>query len=150
MNSNPTVDRYLRDKAMDCIDHALGRPVWPLLETYRNHFATTSADAMGFESNPHWEFYGAHDRMAFYSVTYAGRQALADYLDRLGIDEQRRAYLVTYEGCETIVPARSRSHARYSHYLTISDCFSELTFGDFIKASSVRLASPATDRRAAA
>lgn len=35
---NPTVNRYLKDKAMDHIDHALGRPVDPLRESYRNHF----------------------------------------------------------------------------------------------------------------
>lgn len=141
MNSNPKVNRYLRDKAMDRIDHALGRPVWPLRETYRNHYATTSADAMCFEANPHWEFCGAQDRMAFYAVTDAGRQALSDYLETLDVDERHRAYVVTYEGYESTIPARSRSHARYANWLRISDSFSELTFGEFIKNSSVRAAS---------
>lgn len=141
MNSNPKVNRYLRDKAMDRIDHALGRPVWPLRETYRNHYATTSADAMGFESNPHWEFCGAQDRMAFYAVTDAGRRALADYLETLDVGERHRAYVVTYEGYEVIVSARSRAHARYANWLRLSDSFSELTFGEFIKNSRVRLAA---------
>lgn len=141
MTENPTVNRYLRDKSMDHIDHALGRPVWPLRETYRNHFATTSADSMGFEDNPHWEFCGAQDRMAFYAVTDAGRKALADHLDTLDVGERHRAYVVTYEGYDVIVPAKSRSHARYANWLRISDCFSELTFGEFIKNSRVRLAA---------
>lgn len=141
MNENPTVNRYLRDKAMDRIDHALGRPVWPLRETYRNHFATTSAVAMDFEDNSHWEFCGAQGRMAFYAVTDAGRQALAGYLETLDVGERTRAYVVTYEGYEVIVPAKSRAHARYTNWLRISDSFSELTFGEFIKNSSVRLAA---------
>lgn len=141
MSENPTVNRWLKDRAMDRIDHALGRPVWPLRETYRNHFATTSADAMDFEGNPHWEFCGSQDRMAFYAVTAEGRQALADYLATLDVDQQHRAYVVTYGGYERVVPAKSRAHARYSYFLEISDSFSELTFGDFIKASSARLAA---------
>jgi hypothetical protein len=140
MSENPPVNRDLKDKAMDRIDHALGRPIWPLRETYRNHYATTSADAMDFEANPHWAFCGAQDRMAFYAVTDAGRQALTAYLETLEVGERTRAYVVTYEGYETIVPAKSRSHARYANWLRISDSFTELTFGEFVKNAKVRLA----------
>ncbi|MCL8000024.1 hypothetical protein M8994_17445 [Brucella sp. 21LCYQ03] len=39
INDNPTVNRYLKVKALDLIDHGLGRPTFPLQETYRNYFA---------------------------------------------------------------------------------------------------------------
>lgn len=140
---NPTVNRWLKDKAMDRIDHALGRPVWPLRESHRNHYATCidSETAKDFDASPFWERIPASGTMAFYGVTDAGRQALANHLETLDVGERRRAYVVTYEGCSRVVPARSRAHARYAEYLTISDCFSELTFGEFIRNSSVRVAS---------
>lgn len=142
-SENPSVNRWLKDKAMDHIDHALGRPVWPRRKTYRNHFSTDAGGptAAAFESSPYWRKYGQHRDMAFFLVTSAGREALAAHLDGLDVGERHRAYEVTYEGQSRIVPAKSRSHARYSEYLTISDCFSELTFGEFIKHSSVRLAA---------
>lgn len=140
---NPSVNRYLKDKAMDHIDHALGRPVWPLRETYRNHFATaaTGTKAAEFTASPNWELMGQRDDMAFFAVTDLGRNALADHLDRLNASERHRAYVVTFEGLSCIVPAKSRSSARYSEYLAFSDCRSDLTFGYFIKNSSVRLAA---------
>lgn len=42
MSENLRVDRYLENQAMDHIDHALGRPLDPLGETYRNFYATGS------------------------------------------------------------------------------------------------------------
>lgn len=143
MTENPSVNRWLKDKAMDHIDHAIGRPVWPLRETYRNHFATdaTGTIAIDFAFSPYWARVGQQGDMAFFAVTTAGRKALAAYLDGMDVGERQRAYVVTYEGHSRIVSAKSRSHARYSEYLTISDCFSELTFGEFIKHSSVRLAA---------
>lgn len=140
MGTNPSVNRCLDDKAMDRIDHALGRPVWPLRETYRNHFATdaTGTLAVDFAFSCHWERLGQSGDMAFFAVSEAGRKALSAYLVEIG--DQYRAFVVSYEGYEQIVPARSRSAARYAQYLTISDCFSDLTFAEFIGASSVRLA----------
>ncbi|WP_319533384.1 hypothetical protein [uncultured Cohaesibacter sp.] len=35
---NHSVNRSLDDKAMDAIDHALGRPVDPMSESYRNYY----------------------------------------------------------------------------------------------------------------
>lgn len=32
------VNRYLKDKAMDRMDHALGCPVDPMQETFRNYY----------------------------------------------------------------------------------------------------------------
>lgn len=142
MTNNPAVNRYLKDEDMDRIDHALGRPVWPLRETYRNHYATDASGtlAVDFAFSSHWEKSGQRGDMAFFTVTEAGRKALSDYLDELDIGERHRAYIVTFEGHDDIIPAKSRAHARYANWLQISDCFAELTFGEFIKSSSVRLA----------
>ena len=143
MDSNPTVNRYLRDKTMDHIDHALGRPIWPLRESYRNCFATDIRTnlAAEFQESPHWEL-GSVDQngMGFFYVTQAGREALAAHLDGLDVGERHRAYVVDYAGYSSVVPAKSRAHARYSKWLDISDCCADLTFGDFIKNSSVRVA----------
>lgn len=142
MSPNPAVNRYLVDKEMDRIDHALGRPIWPLRETYRNHYATDSNGtlAIDFAFSRHWEKTGQHGDMAFFSVTDAGRKSLSDYLEGLDVGERNSAYAVTYEGHTSIVPAKSRAHARYALWLDISDCFAELTFGEFIRASTVRAA----------
>lgn len=143
MRDNPVVNRYLKDKAMDRIDHALGRPTWPLRETYRNHYATNASGPLAreFISSPNWEPLGQRDDMAFFAVTETGRQVLTEHLARLDAGERDRAYIVTFQSYRTIVPAKSRAHARYSQWLSIRDVYSELTFGEFIKDSSVRVAA---------
>lgn len=143
MSENPSVNRHLHDKAMDHIDHALGRPIWPLRETYRNHFATGIGQtlALEFEASPYWRRLPANGSMAFYAVTDAGRQALANHLGGLDVDERHRAYVVSYEGQSWIEPAKSRGRARYSAYLKISDVFNEITFADFCRSTTVRAAA---------
>lgn len=137
---NPSVNRYLKDKAMDHIDHALGRPVWPLRESYRNYFATDSESdlAKAFEASPHWKRRNVAGRMAYYSVTQSGREALAEYLKQQ--DNAARVFVVTFDGHSRIVPAKSHGAARYSYFLEISDCFSDLTFVEFARQSRVSVA----------
>lgn len=136
---NPSVDRYLEDKAIDHIDHALGRPVWPLRESYRNYFATPpdSDLARKFDVSTYWEFRNSHGDMAWYSVTDAGRQALSEYLAQTRAD---RAYVVRFQGYDRIVPAATPSKARYAYWLEISDCLGDMRFGDFAKSTQVRRA----------
>ncbi len=61
---NPPVNRYFVDKHFDHIDHALGRPIYPLRETFRNHFATDAngGRATDFDASPHWTKTGQRDR----------------------------------------------------------------------------------------
>ncbi|TIS78013.1 MAG: hypothetical protein E5W94_11485 [Mesorhizobium sp.] len=141
MTDNPTVNRWLEDKDMDHIDHALGRPIYPLRATYRNHFAIDASSTMaaGFDASPHWTKRGQRDDMAFYSVTEAGRQALADHLSK--IKDPWRAFLVSFDGYSSIVPERNRNKAKYSYYLMVSDSWSELTFSAFCKRATVRNAA---------
>lgn len=141
VRDNPSVNRYLKDKAMDLIDHALGRPVWPLRETYRNHFATVidGVTAKAFDASPFWERIPASGSMAFYRVADAGRAALDRHLAAL--ERPWRAYAVYYEGQCWIEPAKSRGNVRYRAWLKISDLYSELTFAGFCRASKVRIAA---------
>ncbi|MBZ9600689.1 hypothetical protein [Phyllobacterium chamaecytisi] len=137
--NNPSVNRYLHDKSIDHIDHALGRPIFPLLESHRNYFATSSGTKQAeFSASPNWEKLGQRDDMAYFAVTETGRWALSDYLAKQ--EQPWKAFVVEFDGYTRIVPAKSRSAARYSYYLEVSDCWSELKFGDFMKRSKVRAA----------
>lgn len=140
MSENPSVNRCLNDKALDYIDHALGRPAWPLRESYRNYFAIQpNRDlAREFEASPHWKRDGRVGRLICFRVTDEGRKALADHLAALRLDS---VFVVTFEGHDRIVPAATPSKARYSHFLDVSDVVPDLTFGDFLCRSRVRRAA---------
>ncbi|RVO30333.1 hypothetical protein [Sinorhizobium meliloti] len=137
MISNPRVNRYLKDKAMDHIDHALGRPVDPTGETYRNHFATgvDSQEAKAFGASENWELDGLVRGMAYFSVTGAGRKALADHLKAIG--DPWRPYAVEWNEETCIYAATSESDAKKRAYSSASDVFSDLTFRKFDREASV-------------
>lgn len=150
MSENPTVNRYLTDKAMDRLDHALGRPLDPLGKTYRCYFAVgkDSDLAAEFRASPHWEEgREVPGGLASFHPTQEGRQALADHLKATG--DPHRGYLVSFEGHTTMVVAKSRSGARYSYFLRISDCLPDMTFGDFVERCAVWVASPTRRSEAA-
>lgn len=137
------VNRCLKDKAMDHIDHALGRPLDPMAETYRDHFACDpdSAEAKAFRASPFWaeaKPAGWANTMAFFYVTDEGRAALRDHLKSIG--DKHKEYHVRFEGYTSSVVATSPSKARYACWLKISDTRSELTFGAFCKKA--RIATP--------
>lgn len=134
----PTVNRYLKDKAMDRIDHALGRPVDPMGKTYRDHYATDSAERIAeLTASPYWKPGGQAGGMQFFYVTQAGREALAVHLREIG--DPHRAYSVRFEGDEWTLAGKSRGKARYRAYLDISDRYPDMTFGEFCRRASVRL-----------
>lgn len=138
MADHVRVNRSLADKHFDHIDHALGRPLHPLGETYRNHFAVDaeSKAARAFDASPHWRKGSEVDGMAFYHVTREGRHALADHLKATA--DPWRAFAVSIDGFTRIVAARSRGHARYRRYLEVSDCWPDIRFGDFVRRATVR------------
>jgi len=136
-SENPTVNRCLSDKAFDRIDHAIGRPIFPLRDTFRNHFATPDGKLVAhFEASPYWKKTARSGDMAFYSVTAEGRQALASHLESIAMPW--RAFHASFDGVSSIVPERTRAKARYAYWLMISDCCPDLTFGDFCRRVSVR------------
>jgi hypothetical protein len=129
------VDRYLADKAMDRIDHALGRPLDPLSETYRNHYATDGALADEMAASPFWEEGTRRPGIRFFHVNRAGCEALAKHLKEIG--DQHRAFVVTYAGYSNTVIATTREKAKYRRYLEISDVLPDLTFFQFCRGASI-------------
>lgn len=132
-----SVNRYLKDKAMDHIDHALGRPVDPTVESYRNRFATDDPDM--FADDPHWRLIGETNGMLFFAVTDAGRLALKAHLKAIG--DKHREFTVHIKGYGDMLPRAAKSHgaARYAAWLDFSDTRDDVSFGEFQKISSVRL-----------
>jgi hypothetical protein len=134
-----SVNRYLKDKAMDHIDHALGRPADPLAESYRNYFATGENDPK-FVGNPHWQAGSRYPGGRYFHVTDEGRKALKAHLAAIG--DKHRNYVVTIKGYGEMAPRAAKSHgaARYDAYIDFSDYHHDTTFGEFQKISNVRLA----------
>lgn len=134
------VNRYLNDKAMDHIDHALGRPVDPRAETYRNYFYVIGDTELrhGMASSPYWESAGQTGDGEYFSVTDEGRGALADHLKAIG--DKHRRWIVSYGGYHMEVVATTRAKARYSKWLSVSDVRPDLTFAEFQRNSTVRVA----------
>lgn len=134
------VNRYLKDKAMDHIDHALGRPVDPTAETYRNYFYVIGDTDLrrDMTASPHWQGDGKGGDGEYFSVTDEGRTALAEHLKTIG--DKHRRWVVIYGGYEMEVVATTRGKARYSKWLSISDTNADLTFSHFQRNSKVRAA----------
>ena len=130
------VNRYLENKAMDHIDHALGRPLDPMQESYRNYFATYGGEE--FAGSPYWKRTGKQGNMVWYGVTDEGRAALRDHLREIG--DPHRAYVIKFGDYERRVIARSAGKAKYSHWMEVSDSCPDLTFDAFCKRARVRLA----------
>ena len=139
------VNRCLKDKAMDYIDHALGRPVDPLGETYRQHYVINDDSDLAAElrASSHWSegmrTAGLAGTFCFFSVTNDGRKALKDHLNAIG--DKHRKFVVHFAGVDIATVATSRSKARYRAYLDASECLDDLTFNDFCRRSRVRLAT---------
>jgi hypothetical protein len=137
------VNRHLKDKDMDRIDHALGRPVDPTQDTYRNHFAVSSEkDKAAFRGSAFWIEGVSQGRMTWFHVSGPGRVALEAHLKQIG--DPHRLYDVTYRiGRDThseLVAAKSGGAAKYDKWRSVSDVLPDLTFIDFCRGASVRLA----------
>lgn len=136
--TKPPVNRCLKDKAFDHIDHALGRPTWPLRESYRNGFMTEFDSEYGraFRASPHWEAGPViPGGLTCFQVTAAGRAALEAHLKALGVHKR---FTVTFAEQSTVVSAETPAKARYSRWLDLCDLLPDLTFGAFQRRSTVR------------
>lgn len=131
------VNRCLNDEMMDRIDHALGRPLDPTKETYRNFYATDGALADIMAVSPFWKE-GKSGTLRYFYVTEAGCRALAEHLRAIG--DQHKAFIVQFDGFTQTVVATSRAKARYSYFLDVSDSWSDLEFKDYCRRVSVRAA----------
>lgn len=135
------VNRYLKDKHFDHIDHALGRPVDPMGETYRDHFAADagSKTALEMAASPHWTngTPSSVSRLVWFYVTPAGREALRDHLNSIG--DRHRLFYISWDGITITEVAETRAKARYAAFLSASDCDPDLTFKQFQAEARVRL-----------
>lgn len=138
--SGQSCNRYLADKAMDHIDHALGRPVDPMGATYRNYFYVIGDTELRqhLASSPHWRSERKVCDGEYFSVTAEGRSALVDHLRAIG--DKNRRWIVSWDGYDMPVVAISRAKARYSKWLDVSDVNDSLTFSRFQRESRVRAA----------
>lgn len=139
-DDNPRVNRYLADKTFDHMDHALGRPVWPERETYRNYFAcgVDGTMAAAFAASPFWRLGGVDGTMAYYHVTAEGRAALAQHLRDTGAPT---AWAVSHRGYTSIEVAASRAKAIYAAFLRWSDVQPDMQFIDFARSTSASKAT---------
>ncbi len=143
---NSAVNRHIKgNKHLDHVDHALGRPTFPLAETYRNHFATSDEQSAREMLATGWwcdmgEYPGGGRCL---SVNDAGRAALADHLKQ-NTETLGRLFNVSwrdYDGGEYggVVYAKTRAAAKYSYWIRSLD--DHLSFGEFAKLATARLAS---------
>lgn len=145
--TNPSVNRSLKDKAMDYIDHALGRPADPMGESYRNYFSIGKASeiAVQMRASGHWtEYSGYSDRDATFCVNKTGRKALARHLKEIG--DPNRHFKVSiklggHSSQDMDIVATTHSQARWRAFVALRDCY-EMTFLDFVEnhLCGVRLA----------
>ena len=137
MTENPRVNRYLKDKAFDHMDHALGRYFDPAGETHRNHFATEAGGELADEFNrsPFWALSGQQHGMAYYYVTEAGIAALKDHLAE---HAPTTAFVVSFDGYSSTLVAATASAAKYKSWRCVSDVNSDLTFIEFCRSARVR------------
>lgn len=136
---NPSINRYLTDKALDRIDHALGRPFDPTRESFRNYYATDTASPLAaeFDASPNWERgKTAPGGMAYFHVSDAGRAALARHLK--GLPGQPRLFTIIFGGFTSSVVAMSRGKARYEKWLSIADLCPDLSFLEFCRVTRVK------------
>lgn len=132
------INRALGDADMDDLDHALGRPVNPMIEGSRNHFAIEADDEAAlarFRASPHWTEGRTLYGLVHFHVTVDGRRALRAHLKETG--QVPKLYEVTVFGHAETVAAKSRSAARYQRYLE-ADC--GMSFFEFIRNASVKVA----------
>lgn len=134
------VNRYLKDKAMDWIDHALGRPVDPMAETFRDYFFVCGQGETRrhMAESSHWTADNPAKEDVYFYVTNAGREALAAHLKQIG--DKHRLWTVSWRGYDMATVATTAAKARYSKWLDVSDSDDSLTFAKFQRESKVRLA----------
>jgi hypothetical protein len=138
------INRSLKDKMFDRIDHALGRPVDPVSKTYRNFFSTDPNSEIGrmLEASGYWDLsYGLDGTVAGFCVNSFGREALKQHLSEVG--DKHREYEIFLDDRKLgvnpsdepmAVIAESASKAKAAAYREFSDIFSEVTFKEFMEA----------------
>lgn len=131
-------NRSLEDKHMDALDHALGRPTNPHHGGTRNFFGVEIGcdDAQAMKADPFWGHTRDFMGTSGFIVTEEGKAALYDYLQEHWTPPRR--YNVAWGESLRTIQAETRGKAKYRAWLELD--FVDLTFGDFAKNASARLA----------
>lgn len=130
------VNRSLKDRMMDQIDHALGRPLDPTAETCRNFYAVSGPTADEMAASPFWVEGRRQTDMRYFAVTDEGRNALAAHLRKVA--DPHRAFTIRFDGHERTVVHKTASKARYDYFLILRDIVPDMTFADYCRRVSVR------------
>lgn len=139
--TNLRVNRSLKDESFRLIDHALGQPLDPMGETFRNYFCCSvgGKHVADFDSSPFWEKGHEDTKSVYFHVSDEGRKALSDHLK--SIKSPHRAYRVLCAGWDQVLVSTSHAKACYSVFLDMSEGDDDLTFRKFLDLRpSVRLA----------
>lgn len=131
-------NRGLKDYAMDKLDHALGRPFAPWSATSRNFFGVEigCADAIAMKADPNWVHTRDFMGTSGFAVSDKGKAALANHLKNIG--EIPRLFIIKFNGRDLEpIYAKTHSKAKYKKWLDWDT--SDISFGDFCKATRVRL-----------
>lgn len=133
------VNRSLEDNAMDKLDHALGRPFVPWSETSRNFFGVKvgSADAIAMKIDPNWVHTRDFMGTSGFAVSDKGKSALVSYLESNG--QIPRLFIITFNG-NNLGPIHAKTHSKAKYAKWLGWDTSDISFGDFCKATKVRLA----------
>lgn len=133
-----TVNRSLDDKAMDAIDHALGRPLDPLKSTYRARYVVTdnSPEATAMRASPWWtEIHETGHGLTLFHVTQEGREALAAHLREIG--DPWRCFEIKWAGTTFKYVAKSAKDALEKGFDDAYDFFETNRF-DYMGKAIVR------------
>lgn len=133
------VNRQIKDNpSLDDVDHALGRPYFPLGDTYRNHYATCCPDQKAaMRASSWWDEGATRDEMTWFHVNDVGRAALNAELS--DVETYGRLFEVSrgcVNGCAYVM-AKSRSAAKYAAFV---EADLDWSFMEFCEGLRVRLA----------
>jgi hypothetical protein len=145
VNRNPSINRGLKDQSFNQIDHALGRPLYPLRETNRNFFGTSDDTlAASFIESGHWNDHGTRFEERVFSVNADGRAALAAHLKE--IKDPHRGFFVSFDlnGArhEDFVVAKSAAAAKWDTVEALRDSCQNYRPQEFFKTARVQVADP--------
>jgi hypothetical protein len=134
MADNSNVNRRIEDPDMRQIYHALGRPLDPMQETYRDYFAECAGTIREgqMRASPHWDGGTTRGDLTYFHVTASGRAALAAYLKETG--DRWRRYVIRWNGFDLDICERTRAKAMYAAFLRVSDSY-DVTFGAFVRSA---------------
>lgn len=134
--NNPSTHKSLKNPDMDDLYHALGRPVDPLMESYRNRYFAPDVMIDELTASPFWHRF---DDTNYFEVSAAGRKALDGYLASISdptrvwevrLNDHDGSYVSSYA-------ADSREQAVHHAIASLQDS-GYLSVSEFIRHTEIR------------